>query len=417
MKSSSAVTALSLLTLVTGAAAQQAPALPKDVLEQVVQDWARSWESRNPASYFGHYHTMFTPVNVESRQSWREQRTVRVTTPASIEIEICKLEVTQTYYGGTGIRFWMDYQSPTYADSTLKEMVIGPDEDGKLRILRENNLEVRRRSTDAAAGTCPLPIAAAGLGTTAVATPPQSTSPVIAAQALPQPPAAPVQDTGRSNAVANPPVQPPAQPVNTGAAVMSRQPRNYAGVHAGINDLEDWKGKVALGKNIELDGSLSLDSNWTAGLVLGREYENSRYEVEYQQGSYSISAISLGTQHSTTDSSGKYQALTANAYRVQHFAHRVDGYLGLGIGMGRASLPALGFQNACQCFASADESGFVWQWRIGLEYALSENNRLSLQWSGLRNVPGPVSGGGFPAVTYEDKNLSTLSLQWRAYVR
>lgn len=41
------------------------------------------------------------------------------------------------------VAFWLNYQSPDYADRTYKELVIGNDVDGSLRILiRLTDLEV-----------------------------------------------------------------------------------------------------------------------------------------------------------------------------------------------------------------------------------------------------------------------------------
>ena len=40
---------------------------------------------------------------------------------------------------GTTVSFRLDYQSPTYSDRTTKELVLGRDTDGQLRILRELN--------------------------------------------------------------------------------------------------------------------------------------------------------------------------------------------------------------------------------------------------------------------------------------
>src|SRR5690606_31367231 len=40
------------------------------------------------------------------------------------------------------VGFWMEYQSPGYADRTFKELVIGNDIDGSLRILQEVNRQV-----------------------------------------------------------------------------------------------------------------------------------------------------------------------------------------------------------------------------------------------------------------------------------
>lgn len=124
-------------------------------LEQVVQNWLAAWRSQNPDAYLSYYHTDFAPLYHNSRSNWRDDRVRSLTRPARIDIVLSDLEVAETDSTGTKVRFWLDYQSPTYADRTLKELVVGRDLDGQLRILREQNREVEVQPAGRLAATTP----------------------------------------------------------------------------------------------------------------------------------------------------------------------------------------------------------------------------------------------------------------------
>ena len=408
MKMTSPFMALALSAAATTAAAQDNQPTDREDFAQWIADWAEAWQSQDLAGYFSRYHPDFVPQVHDSIESWRQERTDRINSPDSIEIAVCDVEVVDTAETGTTIRFWMDYRSPVYADSTRKEMLIGPDDDNSWRILREINLELQRRSTADDVAAC-APVAAAAL----VAAPQQ-------AAAAPAAPAAPATATtaapaaAAAAAAASPAASSNAAVQTPAAAAQDEESPYYAGVHVGMHDVDEWNGQVELGKGIAFDGRVGLDSKWAAGLVIGREYEHSRLELEYQQGRYGVTDIALGVQRAAASGSGKYQALTANVYRFAQLYKRLDGYAALGIGWGKASLPQLGFQAGCQCFAAADESGFIWQWRLGLEYNVSDTNSLFLQYTSLMDLPGPVSAAGFPSVRYEDKDAGSVTIGWRA---
>lgn len=135
-----AATATAAPTLTPASAA--APAAGGD-LEQVVQNWAAAWRSQDTQSYLGYYHTDFAPLYHPSRSAWRADRINSVRRPARIELAIRDLVIGDTDATGTKVQFRLDYQSATYADTTVKELVIGRDLDGQLRILRELNREVQ----------------------------------------------------------------------------------------------------------------------------------------------------------------------------------------------------------------------------------------------------------------------------------
>ncbi|GEM_PF-1806896 len=206
----------------------------------------------------------------------------------------------------------------------------------------------------------------------------------------------------------------PAQAQSGPGPESEHEPVNYYGLHVGQHDIEEWPGVVNLGASVELDGLVEIDPLWEAGLLLGREYENSRYELEYQLGKYEPTRISLGNlSEQVSGSSGKYQALTLNAYRMQELGERLEVYAGLGIGFGKAELPALGFTGGCQCFGAAEESGFIWQARAGLEYRLGATTHLFLQYTRIMNMPGPMSSSQDPGIAYPDTDIDALAIGLR----
>ncbi len=197
-------------------------------------------------------------------------------------------------------------------------------------------------------------------------------------------------------------------------ALQDEFPFPYLGLQLGLHDVDAWPAQISLGNGVDFEGGVTLEDDLAFGLQLGREYENSRYELEYQRGGYTMATINLGAlSEEVAGDKGRYEALTLNALRLHDFSERLTGYAGLGIGYGRAQLPAAGFAGGCQCFPEAEESGFVWQARIGLEYRLGERARLGLQYSRLFDMPGPREEDALPSIVYAERDIDTLALSLR----
>jgi len=195
------------------------------------------------------------------------------------------------------------------------------------------------------------------------------------------------------------------------ASAVAAEPGYYAGVHGGMNDLEQWPATVTLGPGVSLPGSLKLDKGLTLGLIVGRQTEKARFEVELQGGRFDVTAIQLGVLQQNVSASGRYQAATFNAYRTHEFAQRLTGYAGLGIGWGRASLPQLGFAGGCNCFGSASETGLAYLGRLGLEYRLGDRHDVFAQYTWLR-LP-KLDSGGAPSTAYARKTVGIASFGYR----
>lgn len=186
------------------------------------------------------------------------------------------------------------------------------------------------------------------------------------------------------------------------------EPVNYWGVHLGANSLDEMRARIDFGAGTPIEGRATLDRGVHGGLMAGRQYEHARYELEFETGRFKVERLALGPVSEPADARGRYQAVFANAYRTDRLTESVDSFFGAGIGWGRIKLPRLGLGADCDCFGPASKSGFAWQLRAGLGYRVSDQARMTLQYSWL-NLPRPEAGGP-PAIRYERKRLGALTL-------
>lgn len=191
----------------------------------------------------------------------------------------------------------------------------------------------------------------------------------------------------------------------------TNDPAYYLAIHGGVNNLDSWPATVSLGPSVSTDGNLKLDYGLHFGLAAGRQTENARFELEYQQGSFGVTDIQLGPVSESVSGTGHYKALTANAYRTYAFDEQWSGYAGLGIGFGSVDLPAASFSSGCHCFAAASKDGLVLLGRLGIEYRFNSHHNAALQYTWLR-VPGPQSGGS-PSVSYPRETIGIIGLGYR----
>ncbi len=124
-----------------------------DELETVIRDWLMAWQDQDVDDFLSYYHTDFAPLYQNTRDDWRMDRQDRISRPASIMIELEDFMVGSSSRIGTKVSFWMSYETPNYADRTLKEVLIGPDLDGQLRILQEYNQQVAPLGSQVASST------------------------------------------------------------------------------------------------------------------------------------------------------------------------------------------------------------------------------------------------------------------------
>ncbi len=115
---------------------------PELAIENAVRQWTEAWADQDLDAYFGHYHADFVPRYHGNLTQWRSNRQRVIGNADWIELEIREFEVVDINDSVTEVHFWLDYQSPTYRDSTLKRINLSKDVDRWL-ITAEVNMEVR----------------------------------------------------------------------------------------------------------------------------------------------------------------------------------------------------------------------------------------------------------------------------------
>jgi hypothetical protein len=107
-----------------------------------VDSWVSAWQQQQLEGYFSSYSSEFEPRYESSVTHWRASRT-RVTGNAQwIRLTLNEYEVIEELPDTIKVHFWLDYESPTYSDSTKKKPVLSRD-SGDWTILEEINLQVR----------------------------------------------------------------------------------------------------------------------------------------------------------------------------------------------------------------------------------------------------------------------------------
>jgi opacity protein-like surface antigen len=191
----------------------------------------------------------------------------------------------------------------------------------------------------------------------------------------------------------------------------SDEPENYFAGHLGIHNLDDWDARVSLSDTVGFNGYLQIDSSWQGGILLGREYDNYRYEIELQELNFNVTSVSVnGVSESKSRRDGHLRAVTFNANRMFEIDNNFEAFAGLGIGWGETELPSKGFENGCTCFPEADESGLLWQARLGLDYEYNEHTEFFIQYTRILNMRGPSVKYTQPGVIYSEEDVSTISI-------
>lgn len=196
------------------------------------------------------------------------------------------------------------------------------------------------------------------------------------------------------------------------AAVAAEPPAWYVAGHLGTNTLDNWPATVDFG-GVPVSGRLALERGRHMGLMLGRESEHARVELEWGHGRIKVDTIELAGVSEHAGAQGKYDVLLANLYRHDALSENLRAFGALGIGWGRAELPLLKFSSGCECLGPASRSGAAYQARLGLGYQLAPGHALSLQYSHLSLV-GPRRGG-LPSVEYGRRSFGAWSAAYTHY--
>lgn len=188
---------------------------------------------------------------------------------------------------------------------------------------------------------------------------------------------------------------------------------NYLTGHLGWNTLERWPVQVDFG-GPRADGVLGLDKSYHLGFAAGRERNDWRYELEYQRGRIRIESLALGARSQAVDTDGHYDTVMLNGYRKYQASERFSLFAGLGIGWGKVSFPQSRFSGpggSCNCFPAAHDDGFVYEGRIGAEFALVPNQSIYAMYTRL-HLDG-LSSSGMPSTQYEKRWLGAVSIGYR----
>jgi type II secretory pathway predicted ATPase ExeA len=107
-----------------------------------VESWVSAWQQQSLEGYFASYSSEFEPRYDTSVARWRASRTRVIGNAQWIRLTLNEYEIIEESPNSIEVHFWLDYESPTYSDSTKKKLVLG-NGSGGWEILEEINLQVR----------------------------------------------------------------------------------------------------------------------------------------------------------------------------------------------------------------------------------------------------------------------------------
>jgi hypothetical protein len=183
-------------------------------------------------------------------------------------------------------------------------------------------------------------------------------------------------------------------------------------VQGGVHKLSHWPATVDFG-GPTAPAELRIDSGAQFGASWGHQDGKNRYELEYQHGRFDITGVTIGAARSAADASGHYDVLTANALRSMQLAERLAVYAGLGVGVGKVSLPEVAVASGCRCIGAAGKSALVWQARVGAEQRIGGQGHGFVQLSWLK-LPGAHSDGA-ASVAYPRRGVAVLGVGFRRF--
>ncbi len=203
------------------------------------------------------------------------------------------------------------------------------------------------------------------------------------------------------------------------AAQGADEPALYANITVGHGvAVSGGNARVSLGGGVSAGASVGHDAGPAGSLAFGREFvskkENGepkhyRLEGELWAGSVKRTSITLdGTTFARRDAIDA-QALFVNGLYRFYNNERYRGWLGLGLGWGRVSVPSA--QDAlqpCDCFGAKTASGLAYRLKLQVQRDLSENTRLFAELGYVR-LPAD-STGGLPSTRYGALGLTTIGL-------
>jgi MSHA biogenesis protein MshM len=114
-------------------------------LNTAVSTWVNAWSDGDFMGYLSVYHESFIPSNIDSYDSWVDQRKARIEGVQGIRIGYDRFELIETSPENATVRFWQSYDRNSYSDETWKELQF-QNNNGTWLITSERNLQVNRLS-------------------------------------------------------------------------------------------------------------------------------------------------------------------------------------------------------------------------------------------------------------------------------
>lgn len=110
-----------------------------DSIKQVLQAWSAAWSAQSVDMYLSFYHDKYEPAKGLSRKTWEKSRRLRLKKPDWIKVGLSDFNVTKNTGKQAVVNFKQLYQSNTFRDVSLKQMVLLYTNNG-WQILREKSL-------------------------------------------------------------------------------------------------------------------------------------------------------------------------------------------------------------------------------------------------------------------------------------
>ncbi len=116
-----------------------APQAAGPTVTKAVNTWAKCWADQDVSCYLAAYSAEFVPASGASLESWKASRTKKVSAPASITVDLGPLQLVESTASQATVKFEQAYRSPTYADQSLKTLVL-KKEAGGWKIIQESSV-------------------------------------------------------------------------------------------------------------------------------------------------------------------------------------------------------------------------------------------------------------------------------------
>jgi len=96
----------------------------KETIIKTVNNWADAWSRQDVDTYLSYYADEFTPAGDISRETWVEQRQIRLRTPKFIKVSVIQPTVLMHGNEHAQVNIIQHYQSDAFDDRVLKTLLM-----------------------------------------------------------------------------------------------------------------------------------------------------------------------------------------------------------------------------------------------------------------------------------------------------